>query len=119
MFVPVCAHLEELGVLSAARIPCLAQPTGHNAEQSVRRGELCRSSLCANLSPPSVCLGRITTWMRGRAVMIIHAQKVTKHYRNVTAVQSVSLSAQPGPILALDAPNGAGPACLIRILKIA
>src|SRR5690625_6807955 len=54
--------------------------------------------------------------MRGRAVMIIHAQKVTKHYRNVTAVQSVSLSAQSGQILALVGPNGAGKSSLIRIL---
>jgi|GEM_PF-325552 len=48
--------------------------------------------------------------------MIIHAQKVTKHYRNVTAVQSVSLSAQSGQILALLGPNGAGKSSLIRIL---
>lgn len=48
--------------------------------------------------------------------MIIHAQKVTKHYRSVTAVQSVSLSAQPGQILALLGPNGAGKSSLIRIL---
>ena len=48
--------------------------------------------------------------------MIIHAQRVTKHYRSVTAVQSVSLSAQSGEILALLGPNGAGKSSLIRIL---
>lgn len=48
--------------------------------------------------------------------MIIHAQRITKHYRSVTAVQSVSLCAQSGQILALLGPNGAGKSSLIRIL---
>lgn len=56
------------------------------------------------------------TRLQGQAVMIIHAQRVTKHYRSVTAVQSVSLSAQSGQILALLGPNGAGKSSLIRIL---
>ncbi|MDQ2075782.1 ABC transporter ATP-binding protein [Marinimicrobium sp. ABcell2] len=53
---------------------------------------------------------------RGQAVMIIQAEGITKHYRSVTAVKSVSLSAQSGQILALLGPNGAGKSSLIRIL---
>jgi ABC-2 type transport system ATP-binding protein len=48
--------------------------------------------------------------------MIIQAEGITKHYRSVTAVKSVSLSAQSGQILALLGPNGAGKSSLIRIL---
>ena len=48
--------------------------------------------------------------------MRLSVNNVTKRYRTVTAVDSISLDIQPGKIQALLGPNGAGKSSLVRML---
>lgn len=48
--------------------------------------------------------------------MRLSVNNITKRYRTVTAVDSISLDIQPGKIQALLGPNGAGKSSLVRML---
>ena len=46
----------------------------------------------------------------------INAHQLTKEFRNVTAVNSISFSVDPGEIFGFLGPNGAGKTTTIRML---
>ena len=47
----------------------------------------------------------------------IFVQNIKKHYGSVKALDNISLSVQPGTVLALLGPNGAGKTTLVRVLS--